>query len=236
LIVSPAAGLSVLRKKNALPLQVIGNEEGSGDPDCRSAFIRDIDASGAYHIPARSRSAMMDLLMLHATRRHPDGFIRFCWDIRMNFSHDISGRVTGGEELDPAFNRRWMNLVIMEDPTILRQAYRNALAPYLGDDIAILDDPSLRCGLVRPREDRGCLYLHHVNGIDIHASCPVGLREKLEDCDTPTLTRVFTIIRVLDEDTARPLRAHAVAWELNRLRVAQEAAWRKSEPELNFSH
>lgn len=227
----------ISQKKHMLPAHVLTGEAESDDlsgHDCRSAFIKDIDASGAYHIPSRSPAAMRDLLAQHLTRRDPQGLLRLCWDIRMNFSHDLSGKVAGGEDLNPAYDQRWLNL-LQENPGIIGKAHRNALAPYLGENIAILEDPDLRCGLVHPKQDQGWLFLKHVDGQDISATCHARLRERIADCDTAMVSRIFAITRVLDEDTARPFRAYAVAWELNRLRAEREIEWHEIEPELNFS-
>jgi len=193
------------------------------DRDNRDEFTRALHADGAYHLPATSREAMVNDILLHPMARVRGG-MALSWDIRMNYNWDRTGRVDGCDEVSREFDKRWLTELSTRDE-IFEEVCDLALSSYLAEDFSVLGMEDAACNLNTTGPNNGTLVL---NGWRGHAAAFSGigeLRENLITMPDDELRSLWTTVKVLDQDLSRKQRAIEMGLACNTVRTRLEESW-----------
>lgn len=205
----------------------------AGDVDLRDDFLRAIHEAGDYSFPRATRTLIINSLLMHPKVAGRDG-LQLSWDVRMNYAFNTSGKVTGGEEVDPALDARWTE-AYAADESLMITAGERALAPYLQAPFSALEMDDAECELEARGSKGGFVVLGSFNGQKMCFADPRDMRLRLEAMDDGALMRLWAATRVLDADLGRANRAAIMAEELNTLRAEMEPQWEEDiEQELSF--
>ena len=202
--------------------------------DIRSSFLKLLHEQEAYDLPAMGRSEMISEIASHPMRDERSGDRLFAWDIRMNFSFNKTGHMTGGEEVSDALDNRW-NELMREDPGLLRQACDQAIKPYFASGFQILGEPGMDCDLEVRGDSGGWLVMSGFSGKPMVFAKDETVEQSIEQLSDTDLSHLWAALRVMNEDTAPEMRAFEVSWILNEMRAELEEEWlAEAEPELDF--
>ena len=201
--------------------------------DVRTSLAQEIHDMGEYRLPALSRAAMMIELMARKMIKE-DGLFHPCWDIRMNFSWNMSGRVEDGRETVRDFDARWAEL-IDTDPSVFHEACTRALAPYVDEFVDILEmDGALECSLDLSEPGRDTLILKSFKGESTGFRSRSDWSAHLRTLDDDALCDLWMSLRILDQDLSRKNRAEVMAGVLNDIRHEREVDWSDDVEALPF--
>lgn len=207
--------------------------DGPRAEDNRSALIREIAEYGEFSLPATSRQGMINELMMRQSIQTREGRV-ISWNLSMNFAWDRSGRCEGGEELSPAYDRRW-DRVLKQDPEVLRAACDKAIAPYMASDFSVLElGEGAIADLAMGGDDENTMMLKSFGGRSMVFKNFSDMRSKLSELENEDLCNLWATSRVLDQEFSRKERAMSVAVELNEARAKLELEWEcEAEEEIH---
>ncbi len=201
------------------------------DRDIRDAFVRAVHASGDLSLPRVTRRGAVAEIMAHATARTRNG-ISLAWDVSTDYSWDVSGEMPGREEVDPAFDGRWLLETRRGD--VVAAANDAILSVYIDEPFCALGIDEAPADLEMSPDGRSIL-LAGFQGREMTFASTGDLSRHLSSMDDTDLLSVWVAVRSLDADLSCTTRAFGMRMELNRVRAELEAGWADEvESELDF--
>lgn len=192
--------------------------------DARSDFFRDLSENPdvPYEFPAMSLEQMSDEICRHPTFVENGGIsARICWDIRLNFSWNRTGRVKDGPQMSDAYDLYWRHEV-SENPLILERAKNGALSEFLKPDAIVLGLEEFPCTFSLAGSKKGFLTLDRFAGCSMCATRDIDIAGRILRLRDNELEALWAILRVMDVETEEQHRRHTMEWQMHLQRRAFE--------------
>lgn len=192
--------------------------------DARSELFRVMsdDPDTPYMFPPMSHDEMAEEICRHTTFVDIGGIrSRICWDIRMNFTWNRTGRLRNATRMSDDYDRDW-RYEVEENPAILENAKNSALLQYLAPDCIILDLEEYPCQFGLAGENKGFLTLERFAGNSMSATRDIDLAGRILRLRDDELEALWAILRVMDLETSVEHRREVMEWNMHELRKAFE--------------
>jgi hypothetical protein len=196
--------------------------------DIRSDFLKSLhdDPETPYSFPPIDRMGIEEEICRHFcfVERNKS---HIAWDIRMNMSWNRTGRMRDGTETNPEFDYDWRTMV-RDDPNVIEEACKAVLEPYISGPSVILDMEEYPCEFRLIGKNKGFLIIEKFAGYFMSATRDISLASRLERLNDREIEALWGIIRVMDEDTSRQQRIHAMEQQMHLSRLEMEREARKT--------
>jgi len=190
--------------------------------DIRCSPVRDFHDSGEYDLPARSRKAMINEIIMRPCVEI-GGKSYLSWNVRMDFAWDRSCRGSG-IEFTSDLDGKWAK-AMKGNHDLLLGACEKAIAPYLDEPFDALGLGDAACDLALAGQGYDKLAIQTFSGRSMGFASVRELRESLDVLDDDTLSIFWATTRILDKDLGRQARAELVVDQLSLVREKLESEW-----------